>query len=229
MPMPYKKIFLGLPLLLVLVLAGCNSSSSSHTVQRQHSTPSNKNDSGITALAAWQKVQKEVAKWDSNAKLISIKDSSYARFQRQDGLGDVWRFLVDQCQARNERHNYCNKGKSRTYLYSTIKGGWGPKGVSAEAPENSSSYSTPIDLDKLKIDTDQAVELARKKMGQKRNKYEEFIIHSYTLEDGTTYWEIRRQCWSHIDEPQGCSSADGYTVYVNTETGEVLTSKPHDN
>ncbi len=228
--MSYKKFFLFSLFLFVFILSGCSSSApDGQSTQSVGKATAGKKDSGITALAAWQEVQKEVAKWDSNAKLISIKDSSYARFQRQNGLGDVWRFLVDQCQARNERHNYCNKGKSRTYLYSTTKGGWGPKGVSAEAPENSPTYSTPIDLDKLKIDTDKAVELARKKMGQKPNKYEEFIIHSYTLEDGTTYWEIRRQCWSHIDESGGCSSADGYTVYVNTETGEVLTSKPRNN
>ncbi len=226
--MSYKKIFLGLPLLLVLVLAGCNSSGSSHTAQRRHSASSDKSDPGITALAAWHKVRPEVAKWDSRAQLVKIKDRSYARFQRRDGLADVWEFTVDQCLAKNERHHYCNKGKSRTYLYSTTRGGWGPQGVSAKK-EEFSSYSVPIDLSKLKIDTDRAVELARKKAGQRPNKYEEFIINSYTLEDGTPYWEVRRQCWSARPDRQACHSADGYDVYVNAQTGEVSTTKPRDN
>lgn len=87
----------------------------------------------------------------------------------------------------------------------------------------------PIDLNKLKIDTDKAVELARKGMGQKPNANEEFIISTYTSEDGTVYWEIHRQCWSKGADRQACNSADGYTVYVNAETGEVLKNKPRDN
>ncbi len=227
MLMTHKKIYLFLFLALVLILSGCSSSNPTKSAA-QHSTKSKSADQGITALAAWQKVKSQVDQWDSQAKLISIKDKSYASFQRQNGLADVWQFVTDQCLAKNERHNYCNKGKSRTYIYGTTKGGWGPQGVSANA-EEFSSYGVPIDVTKLKIDTDRAVELAREKMGQQANEYDDFIIDSFTTEQGVTYWHIVRQCWSKRVERQACNSSDGYDVYVNAETGEVLISKPRDN
>ena len=225
------SVFL-LPFLALFFLAGCSPAKNTSPSQGGTNKPAQESqkrpeEKGITALAAWKKVKEEAKKWDGQAQLVSIKDASYASFQRQDGKANVWKFVLDQCRGKNEMLHSCNKGKSRTYFYSTTTGGWGPAGVSAQ-PEGPSSYAPPINLTKVKIDTDRAVELAREKKGQERNPYEEFIIQSFVTKDGTLYWEVVRQCWRKRPKKEACQSKNGYTVYVNASTGEVLEKKPRE-
>jgi hypothetical protein len=73
----------------------------------------------------------------------------------------------------------CRKGKTRTFYYATAKGGWGPKGVFAKEESSMTSGRSIFAPDKLKIDTDKAVDLARKKLGKQKNEGEEFKIRTF--------------------------------------------------
>ncbi len=220
-----KNIFILLTAVL-LVISGCGAAqqktNSISSGKNQNSAAKNKQTKGVTALEAWQKVAPKAKKWSANYKIARILDYSYANFQRQNGLSNVWKFDLEDCEKNNSL-GICTKGKSRVFYYATVKGGWGNKGVSAQ-PENSMVTGLKtFPSDKLKIDTDQAIVLARKQLNKTESRGEEFKIESYVDKDGAVYWQIVRQCFLIKKD---CNSNDNYSAYINTETGEVLTKKP---
>ncbi len=220
--MPKKLSFL-LVLSLSLILTACNSQAPAGHSSGKTAGHSKKGDPGATALTAWREIEPEVKQWSSNYKIIKIQDSSYAKFQRRDGLADVWEFYVADCQQEDSAAHLCRRGQTRSYYYSTTKGGWGPKGVSAHAPQKMYSREEVFSPEQLKIDTDRAVELARTKLGHPKNSGEEFIISTFQNEAGEVYWHIVRQCFL-LDK--SCDSHHGWSAYVNTKTGEVTDKKP---
>jgi len=222
-----KKLFFIILLFAAVILAGCNNSSVSDS-KKGKSAPGSKieKQEGVTALKAWEKIKPEADKWSKNYRIARIQDSSYAGFQRQDGLGNVWEFALEDCEKMHTSINICSKGKTRTFLFSTTKGGWGPKGVSAKAESSMVSGRAPFSPGKMKIDTDEAVKIARKKAGQPANEYEEFIIQAFATDEGAPYWEVSRQCWGKRGNREACSNDDNYVVYVNIETGEASAQKP---
>lgn len=223
------KFLILMPVLLLFLSAcGANTSTSSGlkkdiskklTEEKMH-----KKEEGITALKAWEKVKKEAEKWSKNYKIARIEDSSYANFKRQNGKADVWKFVLEDCREMYTSMNLCRKGKTKDFYYSITKGGWGEKGVSSKDENNMPSGHTAFSAEELKIDTDKAVELALKKLGQKKNEMEEFIIEAFATEKGGIYWNIRRQCFRGGGDE--CNRADNFSLYVNVKTGEVLEKKP---
>ena len=181
---------------------------------------------GITALRAWEKVRPEVEKWSKNYKIAKISNAkSYAKFQCKDGLGDVWEFYLEDCQKIGSFG--CSKGKTRSFYYATEKGGWGPKGVFAEQEIPIPSGLATFLPDKLKIDTDEAVNLARRAFNKEKSDNEDFEIETMVDKNGNAYWRVIRKCSLKSVVDKSCNSQrDGYTAYVNIETGQTLTNKP---
>ena len=209
-------------ILLSVVLGACNKTGQ-ETSQTNELKSTGK---GVTAITAWEKVKPEADKWSQNYKIASISDISVASIQRIDGVSAGWKFYLEDCSQyfTGSMSNTCKTGKSRNFYFYAEKMVSENTGVTADNETNMSSGRSTFNAELLKVDSDQAQELARKAIDRQRNENEEFVMKAYS-KGGIAYWEVRRQCWVKGDR-DNCDSDDGYSVYVNLDTGETYEKEP---
>ena len=208
---------------LSIVLTACNNTEQEKKIQTNKIKPKEK---GITAIKAWEKVKPEADKWSQNYKIASISDVSVASIQRIDGLSAGWKFYLEDCSQyfTGSINDTCKIGKSKNFYFHTEKMANRNTGVTTDIETNMPAGRTTFKAELLKIDSDKAQELARKATGRQRNENEEFVMKAYS-KGGVNYWQVRRQCWIKGDR-DNCDSSNGYSVYVNLETGETYEKEP---
>ncbi|RLC35073.1 hypothetical protein DRH14_01665 [Candidatus Shapirobacteria bacterium] len=219
--MRFRKAYI-LILLATFFLTGCSKKISTKPSTNKHKST----NKGITAIDAWQKIKPEADKWSQNYKITQIRDISVADTQRIDGRSFGWQFYLEDCSQyyTGSMSNLCRTGKSKTFYFRSGKMVAEPAGVTADKQTNMPSGRTAFEAEKLKIDSDKAQNLARKAVGRSRNKNEEFVMTAYS-KGGIAYWQVRRQCWIKGNRDH-CDSHNGYSVYVNLETGETYDKEP---
>ncbi len=180
----------------------------------------------LTAKEAWEKVKPEADKWSSNYKIARISDIDTPSHQRIDGVSLGWKFYLEECQEyfTGSSSNLCKEGKTRSFYYQADDIVGRDAGIHTDTEKTITSGRTAFDPEIWKIDSDEAQELAREAVGRERNKNEDFKM-AVEASDGVPYWEIGRQCWIKGDR-ENCDSSNGYSAYVNIETGEVPSEKP---
>lgn len=180
----------------------------------------------LTAKEAWAKVKPEADKWSDNYRIARITDIDTPSYQRIDGVSLGWEFYLEDCQEfyDGSMSGDCKEGRSRTFYYQSDDIASRDAGVSADQEVERPAGRNSFDPEIWKIDSDKAQKLGREAVGRERNENEDFRM-DVEVTDGTPYWEIARQCWIKGDR-DNCDSSNGYSAYVNIETGEATDEKP---
>jgi hypothetical protein len=230
-----NKILIGIVAAVVLiggffVLRQKNLPGNGGTESKNGATSSTESKGGstklVTAKEAWEKVKPEADKWSSSYKIAKISDVSSPQYQRIDGKSVGWEFYLEECQEyfTGSMADTCKTGKTKTFYYQVTDFVGRSKGATADSEQSITSGRTAFSPDIFKVDSDEAQDLARQVVDRERNENEEFVMatgHS----NGIFYWEVRRQCFIGGDRSK-CDSQNGYSAYVNLETGEAYSSKP---
>jgi hypothetical protein len=195
-------------------LVGCSSSepnkSSSAASPSQPSKPAVKNEEPEqreTGRAAFQKVYASARIWAPDAQPLAIE--SLPRKGDADGKAAIW----------NAKFASASRRSIRTFTWSGASGedaperGISPGKIDEYSPENASTR--PFSINFLKVDSDQAFEVAQKHGGSALLKKDKDLLTKYALQ-----WEPRQNqlLWRIIYGP----SESKLRVLVDASSGNFV-------
>jgi hypothetical protein len=201
-----KKAGLNAVLALAVLCVGCDSEPSQ--------TPASKNQPATvqseTGRFALQKMLGSARFWSPDAQPVRLESTNLKDSNGHDGKAPFWRALFASP----------GRQKSEPFTWSGVATEDTPKGVNhgVEDTYNSANRaSRPFDLNYLKVDTDQAFEVAQKHGGKQVLEKDPKVQVGYLLD-----WDAQdNQLRWHVIYG-GSESLGKLTVLVDASSGEFL-------
>jgi hypothetical protein len=201
-----KKAGLNAVLALAVLCVGCDSEPSQ--------TPASKNQPATvqseTGRFALQKMLGSARFWSPDAQPVRLESTNLKDSNGHDGKASFWRALFASP----------GRQKSEPFTWSGVATEDTPKGVNhgVEDTYNSANRaSRPFDLNFLKVDTDQAFEVAQKHGGKQVLEKDPKVQVGYLLD-----WDAQdNQLRWHVIYG-GSESMGKLTVLVDASSGEFL-------
>jgi hypothetical protein len=198
-----KTAPLHLLLPVLLLLSGCSDSPKTEKAKEPEKPPE-----PVTGRQAFQKMYPQARSWALDAAPLRLRSIRLSA-KPQKGKADAWEAVfVSQPQ-----------GKSKTFTYSNVEAeGNLHQGVFAGLEEGYSAQgsSAPFSIAAIKIDTDQAYDVAAEKSADYIKKNPDKPV-TYLLELTRRFPDVTwRVIWG-----ESVSSSD-YSVFVDASTGKYL-------
>ena len=195
--------------LLLLLLGGCSEPTKTEKTKVPEKTPE-----PLTGRQAFQRIFPQARAWAPDAQPVELRSIRLSQVKPEKGRSGAWEAMFVSA----------SKGKSRTYTYSAAEAeGNLHEGVFA-GPEESYSGprgpAFPFVIAALKVDSDQAYDLAAEKSRDYIQKHPDMPI-SYLLEQTNRFPSLTwRVIWGES------VSASDYSVFVDATLGRYL-AKAH--
>lgn len=195
--------------LLLLLLGGCSEPTKTEKTRVPEKAPE-----PLTGRQAFQRIFPQARAWAPDAQPVEVRSILLSQVKPEKGRSGAWEAMFVSA----------SKGKSRTYTYSAVEAeGNLHEGVFA-GPEESYSGprgpAFPFPIAALKIDSDQAYDIAAEKSRDYIQKHPDMPI-SYLLEQTNRFPSLTwRVIWGES------VSASDYSVFVDATLGRYL-AKAH--
>jgi hypothetical protein len=202
-----KKTGINAVLALALVCLGCDSEPKKAAATKEGQTAAAQSQTGRFAL---QKMLGPARFWAGDAQPVRLESSNLKDSNGHDGKAPFWRALFASP----------GRQKSEPFTWSGIASDDTPRGVNhgVEDTYNPANRSSrPFDLNYLKVDTDQAFEVAQKHGGKQVLEKDPKVPVGYLLDWDPQSSQLR---WHVIYG--GGESIGKLTVLVDASSGEFL-------
>lgn len=192
-----------MPLAFIL-LAGCSEAPKTENAKKAERAPQ-----PVTGRQAFQMMYPQARRWAVDAQPLELRSINLPEVSAPKGKAGAWQAIFVSASLN----------KARMYTYSAVEaGGSLHEGVFGNIAEDAPAHpsSAPFEMSAIRIDSDQAYEIAAKKSQEFIQKHPKEPV-SFLLEQNKRFPEVSwRVIW-------GASvGTSEYSVFVGATSGEFL-------
>ena len=187
--------------LAFVLLASCSEAPKTESAKKKAPQP-------VTGRQAFQMMYPQARRWATDAQPLELRSINLAEVPAPKGKAGAWQAIFVSA----------SRNKSRTYTYSAVEAGGNlHEGVFGNIEEEMPAQSsTPFEMSAIRIDSDQAYDIAAKKSQEYIQKNPNQPI-SFVLEQTKRLPDVTwRVIWG-----QSVGTSE-YSVFVDATTGAIL-------